>query len=139
MMHAVLDTNIVLDVLVFEEEQCAPLRQALWDGGLRLFATQEMRSELERVLDYPNIKKRREQRDLSVSAVLQTYDAWVDWCEPAPKIPFTCKDADDQRFLDLAAQQQCTLISKDDAILVMRKRMATIGVNVSQVWTEPAQ
>lgn len=137
-MHVVLDTNIVLDVLVFEEEQCAALRAALAGDRVRIHATLGMRNELERVLDYPNIKKRREQRQLSVPSVLNTYDKWVDQSAPPPKIEFTCKDSDDQCFLDLAAHHQCPLISKDDAVLVMRKRMATIGVTVSRVWAEVA-
>ena len=136
MTHLVLDTNIVLDVLVFEEERCDPLRRALQQQRLRVYATQNMRAELVRVLDYPNIKKRREQRQRSISAVLSEYDQWVDWCEPAPKVAFTCKDPDDQCFLDLAAHHRCALISKDDAVLVMHKRMASVGVKVCAVWTE---
>ncbi len=138
MSHLVLDTNIILDVLVFEEERCHPLRTALQQGRIRLFATQDMRAELVRVLDYPNIKKRRDQRQLSIPHVLSQFDNWVDWCEPAPKVGFTCKDPDDQCFLNLAAQQQCALISKDEAVLTMRKRMATVGVMVHDVWTDPA-
>ncbi len=46
----VIDTNIVLDILVFADAAAAPLRQALEDGKFHWLATQAMRDELERVL-----------------------------------------------------------------------------------------
>jgi predicted nucleic acid-binding protein len=137
MMHLVVDTNIVLDVLVFEDEICAPLRSALCSGLVRILATAAMREELQRVLDYPVICKRREQRALSVDHVLQQFDAWVDWCDTAPKAPFTCKDPDDQGFIDLACAHRVDLISKDAAVLVMHKRLLNLGVTVRRHWAPP--
>lgn len=136
-MHLVVDTNIVLDMLVFEEEACAPLRNALMGGTVRLFATPAMRAELVRVLDYPVIAKRRTQRALSVDAVAAQYDRWVDGCEVAPKAPYTCKDPDDQGFIDLACTHKVDLISKDAAVLVMHKRLLNLGVRVGKSW-QPA-
>lgn len=134
MNHVVADTNIVLDVVVFEEERCHAMREALQADRLRLWATSHMRDELERVLDYPAIAKRRVARGLNPTQVLAIYDGWVDVCPTAPKVRYTCKDPDDQCFLDLAAQQQCPLVSKDAAVLAMARRMATLGVEVSDCW-----
>jgi predicted nucleic acid-binding protein len=53
----------------------------------------------------------------------------------APKAMFVCKDTDDQKFIDLAAQHQTQLISKDKAVLTMRNRMARLGVSVGRVFS----
>jgi predicted nucleic acid-binding protein len=54
----VLDTNIVLDLLVFRDDATLPLRDALQTRQLQWVATVPMRDELERVLAYPQIAKR---------------------------------------------------------------------------------
>ena len=46
----VLDTNVVLDLLVFDDPATPALQQALDDGALRWIATPVMREELARVL-----------------------------------------------------------------------------------------
>jgi predicted nucleic acid-binding protein len=52
----------------------------------------------------------------------------VQWQEPAPKAVVTCKDKDDQKFIDLAVQHGAVLLSKDKAVLCMRKRLLALGV-----------
>ena len=39
-----------------------------------------------------------------------------------------CKDPDDQRFIDLALAHRAGLLSKDQAVLCMAKRMRALGV-----------
>jgi predicted nucleic acid-binding protein len=55
--------------------------------------------------------------------------------EPAAKAPCTCKDPDDQKFIDLAVAHAVPLLSKDAAILCMKKRLFQAGVvlNPSQI------
>jgi predicted nucleic acid-binding protein len=89
-----------------------------------------MRDELARVLDYPQVTKRRLLNEQSVDAVLAQMDALVTLADPAPKAPYTCKDPDDQIFIDLACQHQCVLLSKDKAVLAMRSRLARLGATV---------
>ncbi len=127
----VLDTNIVLDLLVFHDPRSAELRAALESGRLRWLATAPMRDELERVLDYPQLKPRLSHHGLSKESVLAAFDAWVSFCPIAPKAPYTCKDPDDQKFIDLAVAHQAALLSKDKAVLVMRKRLLKLGVGLS--------
>ena len=123
----VLDTNIVLDLLVFQDPATAPLRQALQAGHLRWIATAAMREELARVLAYPHIAKRLAFYALEPQAVLAARDGWVHLVEPAPKASITCKDPDDQRFIDLAVAHRCPVLSKDQAVLCMAKRLFALG------------
>lgn len=123
----VLDTNIVLDLLVFQDPFTEPLRAALDAGHLRWIATPEMRNELERVLAYPQIAKRLAFYALAPEAVLAARDARVHIVDVAPKAPITCKDPDDQRFIDLAVAHRCLVLSKDQAVLSMAKRLLALG------------
>jgi len=125
----VLDTNIVLDLLVFQDPRIPPLREALQAGTLRWIATAAMRDELERVLAYPHIAKRLAFYGLEPAAVLAARDAWAHTVEPVAKAPVTCKDPDDQRFIDLAVAHRCLVLSKDHAVLCMAKRLLALGAS----------
>ena len=58
------------------------------------------------MLDYPQIAKRRVYYALSVDDVLQAFDSMAQLFDAAPKASATCKDPDDQKFIDLAAQHR---------------------------------
>lgn len=123
----ILDTNIVLDLLVFNDAATPPLREALQAGHLQWIATQPMRDELERVLAYPQIAKRLQFYGLTAEQVLQTRDAQVQVVAVPPKASVTCKDPDDQKFIDLAVAHRCLVLSKDQAVLCMHKRLVALG------------
>ena len=133
----VLDTNIVLDLFVFADPQAEPLRQQLASGALDWIATAAMRAELERVLSYPQIVPRLAYYQRSAEQVLAQFDQRVRLLAPPSKAPLTCKDGDDQKFIDLAVAQQAQLISKDRAVLSMRKRLQPWGVQVAPQWIAP--
>ena len=124
----VLDTNIVLDVFVFNDDAAKPVRNALEAGELNWLATQAMRDELARVLDYPQIVPRLNFYRLSSGDVLAAFDRHVRMTDAAPKAGMTCSDADDQKFIDLAVSHRALLLSKDRHVLSMRKRLLVHGV-----------
>lgn len=169
----VLDTNIVLDLWVFNDPMVQPLREVL--GLLELpalpepsgqpeqaetaqpeptrprwLATPVMREELARVLTYPHLVRRQALDQRVAEQVLAAYDRSVTLCPPAPKARFTCTDGDDQKFIDLAAAHACppplhspaavaqppsvVLVSKDRAVLRLKKRLSTLGVWVGRAW-----
>ena len=123
----VLDTNIVLDVFVFDDPAAQPLREGLQRGALRWIATQPMRDELARVLAYPKIAKRLAFYQLEAAVVLAQFDTLAQIVDVAPKATVTCKDADDQKFIDLAVAHNSLLLSKDQAVLCMTKRLLALG------------
>ncbi len=142
----VLDTNIVLDLWVFQDPAAAALLQALESGATVWWATTPMRDELARVLDYPHIQKRLLQRQLgpkysnpdlpqrpdssAADWVLCEFDRLAKVAEVPPKATITCKDPDDQKFIDLAVAHGCGLLSKDRAVLCMHKRLEQHGVRL---------
>ena len=130
----VLDTNVVLDMLIFDDPHIPPIRELVARGEVRWIADQAQRIELERVLHYSQIAPRVSFYGKTPEGVMAAFDAAVEYVAEAPKIRFTCTDPDDQHFLDLASQHQALLVSKDKAVLKQRKRVAqTYGATVGNI------
>ena len=124
----VIDTNIVLDLWLFEDPATIPLRAALQSGAISHLATASMRDELERVLTYPHLVKRMAKSSIQAQDILSRFDEYLLAAAPAAKAACTCKDPDDQKFIDLAVAHAVPLLSKDKAILCMKKRLLQSGV-----------
>ena len=121
----VLDTNVVLDMLIFDDPHIPPIRELVAQGQLRWIADEAQRIELGRVLHYSQIAPRVSFYGKTPEGVMAAFDAAVEYVATAPKIRFTCTDPDDQHFLDLASKHQALLVSKDKAVLKQRKRVET--------------
>lgn len=126
----VIDTNVVLDLFVFQDPATAPLKQALLGKTIRWISTQDMRTELERVLAYAHIVPRLAFYKLNAADVLAQFDCHAQMEPVAPRCTAICKDPDDQRFIDLAVAHGALLLSKDKAVLCMKKRLLVLGVSV---------
>jgi len=120
-------------MFVFADEAARPVRAALEGGGLRWLATQAMRDELERVLAYAQIVPKLAYYELAAGDVLAAFDRHSERVDVAVKAPVTCKDPDDQKFIDLAVAHGATLLSKDRAVLALKKRLERLDVHASAV------
>ena len=126
----VLDTNVVLDWLVFDDPGTHTLGLALQSGQLRWLQSAAMLAELQRVLDYPAVQARLSDRD-TVLARAQSLSQRVNAAPPAPQA-LRCRDPDDQGFIDLALAEGrgCQLISRDKAVLALQKAAAASGLQI---------
>lgn len=135
----VLDTNIVLDLLVFDDPATPALQAALARRELQWIATPAMREELARVLAYPHIAARLAYDQLGAAEVLAAFDRQVQIVDTAPRGSCICKDPDDQKFIDLAVAHRALLLSKDHAVLRLRKRLLPLGVHTACALEAPAE
>jgi len=124
----VLDTNIVLDAFVFNDPATRALKQALAAKQLQWIATKAMRDELVRVLCYPKILLRMAFYKVTALHVLAQFDGQATLVDTAPRASAVCKDPDDQKFIDLAVLHKALLLSKDNAVLCMKKRLLALSV-----------
>ena len=134
---AVLDTNVVLDWLLFGNPQCVPLQQALTSAAMRWVATVEMRGELTHVLGRGHLDRWRPDLALLGSQ-------WDKYCVEVPVPPpashatrLRCTDADDQKFIDLAlACGARWLLSRDRAVLKLARKAQARGLTIQTlgVW-----
>jgi putative PIN family toxin of toxin-antitoxin system len=128
----VLDTNIVLDLFVFRDEAVAALHDALRTRQAQWVATPAMREELACVLRYEQIGARMSAANVSAPQVLEAFDAHAQLVDAAPAAKITCRDGDDQKFIDLAIAQGATLLSKDKHVLALRRKLAALEIAVAK-------
>lgn len=130
----VLDTNIVLDLLVFADPSVQALHQALEARSVLWLATAPMRSELERVLGYAHIAARTRAADCTATEVLAHFQRLSERAEAAAPASVRCSDRDDQIFVDLALAHGACLLSKDHAVLRLRRPLERMGAQVRSTW-----
>ena len=131
----VLDTNAVLDWLLFRDPAMAPIAGAIESGRVRWVATAPMRDEFAHVLS----RGLAARRGLDAAECDAT---WLRHCAPQPTAPpapaaLRCTDADDQKFIDLALAHRAVLLSKDHAVLRLKRRLLPLGVMAAKA-LEPA-
>lgn len=127
----VLDTNVVLDWLVFRHTACAGLTEHFAAGRLRWIVSANLRGELEHVLD----------RGVAQSYVPDPTLIWSTWdrlaCTVQPPellgqaTRICCTDPDDQKFIDLALGHGARwLLSRDRAVLKLAHRTRPLGLDI---------
>ena len=123
----VLDTNTVLALWLFEDPALARLRASVEGGVLQPLCVDATLEELRRVLAYPRFQ-------LSPDRQRQIADDYWGRCRgidivdsTAETLP-TCRDPDDQKFLELAADAGALLlISRDKALLRLARHRLVRG------------
>jgi len=132
--RVVLDTNWVLDLLVFRDPRTALFAQQLQAGQIAWLACPPMEQELERVLGYPALQRPLAARRLAAPDVLHTYRQHNQPLAVAEACGLRCSDPDDQPFIDLAVAHRAVLLSKDRAVLQLASRMMLRGANAQALW-----
>jgi len=126
----VIDTNVVLDLLLFRDPSTVSLSAALGAGMLRWLATLPMREELARVLVYSKIVAQSQRLGVDPGWLLGQFDHMAQ-LRPVPMLSSVrCSDPDDQPFVDLAVVHCAGLLSKDRQLLRLRQRLQAVGVSV---------
>lgn len=120
-MRLVIDTNVVLDLVAFDEPSTRPLADAIKTGAATVHACAETLAELRRVLARPKFGP-----GFDAEAAYARYVAWAQLTTlpavPAAVLP-RCRDADDQVFLALAlAARAERLVTRDRALLALAAR-----------------
>ena len=119
----VLDTNVVLDLLHFDDATARPLRLALETRRLRCAVAEATLEEWRRVLAYPEFGLNPTQQAAQVTRY-QALSEMAAAFEVDAGLPL-CSDFDDQKFIELAAAVGAqVLVSKDRAVLKLRRRCA---------------
>jgi putative PIN family toxin of toxin-antitoxin system len=119
----VFDTNVLLDLFVFNDFRALHLKQALIDGKIDALASPKTLEEFADVIARPLFALSTDQQK---QIMIQWHGlARVIPDEALKKAPWACQDPDDQVFLDLAySHKPCILVSKDNEVLRFEKRAA---------------
>jgi putative PIN family toxin of toxin-antitoxin system len=132
----VLDTNIWLDWLVFEDTGIARIRQLQEAGHVEILIDAPCEAEFAEVITRKFAKKSLDAQAQAAALahcrrLTTRIEAQLSTPERA-RLP-RCKDPDDQKFLELAfAGEADILITKDRALLdIFRRKKKQVGRTVS--------
>jgi len=134
MKSVVFDTNVLLDLFVFNDFRAIHLKEALLSRKIDAIASPKTLEEFADVISRPLFS-------LDTDAQEQILVKWrllarVLEDQNLLSAPWQCQDADDQVFLDLAyTAKPCTLISKDNEILKLANRAANEGIQITADYT----
>ena len=130
MRRLILDTNILLDIFVFQDIKTQDLKQAMNDRQIAVFASQKTIAELADVIARPLFGLEPQQQN----EILEQWQSISEFQDDAslPQAPWTCADADDQIFLDLAFHlKPAILVSKDNELLKLASRAAKENILIT--------
>ena len=130
MTTVVLDTNVLLDIFVFNDFRAIPIKQRLLDDQLDALATPKTIDELADVISRPLFSLDFETQKKIVAQWSAIARILPD--NTLSTAPWQCQDPDDQVFLNLAySAKPCLLISKDHEILKIANKAAKEGIIIS--------
>lgn len=117
--RVVLDTNTVMALWLFDDPRLHALKQALARKQLQPVCRSDALDELRCVLAYPQFALDAGRQ----STLLEAYAETCDWTGTSPPEPLPrCRDADDQKFLEIALCGRARwLVSRDKALLKLAR------------------
>ena len=127
----VLDTNVILDLLVFKDPSTEPIRLLLDANQVDAVRTPASMAELIDVIGRPTFKLSQADQEI----VVQAWESSSRLIEDTAieSAPFTCRDLDDQVFINMAySLRPALLLSKDLRVLELHKIAKHYGVEISQ-------
>jgi len=128
-LRVVLDTNVWLDWLVFDDPSIAPIKAAVAANRAEVFIDAACEVELERALGY-DLGKRTVDAAACIAEcrrVARRIESPLPEAERA-RLP-ACRDPDDQKFLEAALAARAEfLLTKDRALLDLARRPAPFRI-----------
>jgi len=130
MKSVVFDTNVLLDLFVFNDFRALHLKQALLEQKIDALASPKTLEEFADVISRP----------LFALETIDQEKILLQWTSLARVLddqnlfspPWRCQDPDDQVFLDLAyTARPCALISKDHEVLKFAAHAAKENILIS--------
>jgi len=126
----VLDTNVILDLLVFRDPTAEPIRHLLDAKLVDAVRSEASMLELVDVIQRPIFKLSQQEQEI----ILLVWESLTRLVENTAieSAPFICRDLDDQIFLDMAYSiRPAVLFSKDLRVLELRVSAKGHGVEIT--------
>lgn len=129
----VVDTQLLLDWLVFRDPRSQAWGESLRLGHWRWLVCSAMRDEFAHMVWHPSLAKWAPDRERA----LADFDACAQ-VVAAPRSAgpsLRCRDADDQVFLDLALEHRARwLWTRDKALLALARKTRAQGTEICAPW-----
>lgn len=127
----VLDSNVLISLLVFADPRYPLIARGWRENRLRVVTDEDCTEEFRRVLAYPQLRL-DETRQLAVFAEFRRLSSRHEGPPAAEQamrngLPL-CADADDQKFLELAARSSADFLVTGDRELLKLARHVTFAI-----------
>ena len=130
MKSVVFDTNVLLDLFVFNDFRALHFKQALLEHKIDALASLKTLEEFADVISRALFSLETVEQE-KILAQWKSLSRVLD-DQSLLSSPWRCQDPDDQIFLDLAfTAKPCILISKDNEVLKFAARAAKEDVLIS--------
>lgn len=130
MNTVVFDTNVLLDLFVFNDFRAIHLKQALLEKQIDALATPKTLEEFADVISRPLFSLEPAAQE-TILLQWRSLARIVDEQNLAPS-SWCCQDPDDQVFLDLAfTSKPCILMSKDNEVLKFASQALKENVHIT--------
>ena len=130
MKSVVFDTNVLLDLFVFNDFRALHLKQALLEHKVDALASLKTLEEFADVISRPLFSLDTTEQEKILLQWKSLARMMAD--QSLLPSPWRCQDPDDQVFLDLAfTVKPCILISKDHVVLKFAARAAKEDILIS--------
>lgn len=127
--RVVLDTNVWLALWIFTDPTVDALRAALAAGELLPVRSAATDAELREVLARPALFDVPPARQ---AELLAAWAASAELVADPPPVALHCRDPLDQKFVELAVASGARwLVTRDKALLKLRKRAARLGLTIT--------
>ena len=122
MLRLVLDTNVWLDLLVFNDPGVRAIKAAVDEGRAEIYIDAACEAELERVLAYDFGRHRiPPEAIVQCRAVCRRIGGVLSEADRA-RLP-RCADPDDQKFVEAAAAAGADILVTKDLLLLKMRRL----------------
>ncbi|MCP9917509.1 putative toxin-antitoxin system toxin component, PIN family [Cyanobium sp. ATX 6F1] len=127
-MRVVLDTNVLVSALLFQQGRLGWMRQAWQSAVLVPVVSKTTTAELLRVLTYPKFRLAEVDRQLLLEDVLPFVEVVAGDISAAPAA-WRVRDPDDQNFLDLALVARVeALVTGDQDLLAIKELVSGLSI-----------
>jgi putative PIN family toxin of toxin-antitoxin system len=125
----VIDTQVLLDWLVFADPSVARWVSAIESSEVRWIACPAMRSEFAHMVAHPRFARWQPGSERALSIFDRRAQMQPEPAASSPRL--RCRDADDQVFIDLALEHRVRwLLTRDKALLALARRARPLGLEI---------
>ena len=126
LLRAVLDTNVLVSALLFNQGRLSWLRPCWQQGQLTPVLAEPTARELLRVLAYPKFRLQAAERERLLEDLLPWCESWT---AAIPSSAHRVRDPHDQVFLDLAlAAATPVLVTGDADLLALQETVPALQI-----------
>ena len=130
-MRLVLDTNVWIDWLVFNDSSMSAIKAALRAGQIHIMSNAACLEEFTRVLAYSEFSLDEAQQQQLLEVFLHATVRHEARCPDGHGELPRCADPDDQKFVYLAHDASADwLLTRDKALLKLKRRLVHRSIRV---------